>query len=76
MRLFKPLEAATVSTDEELMASARLDFFRHFGKSDDVECRMDSIGHERVVIVSDARKQAIYSLNVELIKVLNLQGED
>lgn len=61
-------------SDEELMASAILDFERHHGKHTDTRSYMDFIRGEPVVVVETSMKRAIYSHRLELIKIINLKG--
>lgn len=59
----------------DLKVQAQLDFERHFGPG---ECLVyvDYLGSEETIVVENYVKRAFYSLTVELIKVLNLQGEE
>lgn len=62
--------------DQEFIARARLDFIRNFGDTGDVEAKTEVVGHEEMIVVENGLKRAFYSQEVELVKVLNLKGDE
>ena len=62
------------NSDEILLAQQ--DFEKHFGVSDDLATSTDYLGGEKVIVVENHIKRAFYSLSAELIKVINLTGEE
>ena len=55
---------------------AQQDFEKHFGFSEDLVTSTDYLGGEEVIVVENHARRAFYSLSGELIKVLNLNGEE
>ena len=58
------------------MAAAQLDFERFFGPSENTFAKMGNMGGEQVIIVENHIKRAFYSLDIALLKVINLTGID
>lgn len=52
----------------------RIDFEKHFGQA--IDLKMDHVGQEEIVIVENKTKRVVYSSQGELIKVINLTGEE
>lgn len=57
------------------MDSAKLEFLKSFPGEPITQCRMDFISGEPVVVIQSAHRRAHYSQRIELIKIINLQGE-
>lgn len=59
---------------DDTKQTCRIEFERHFGQATDV--RADFIGQEEIVIVENKTKRVVYNSQGELIKVINLIGEE
>jgi len=55
---------------------AQQDFEKHFGFSEDIVTSTDYLAGEEVIVIESHSRRAFYSLSGELIKVLNLNGEE
>lgn len=61
--------------DQDILAQCQKDFETHFGVSETITTNYETFGGESVIAVESHAKKAIYSLDGDLIKVTNLEGE-
>jgi hypothetical protein len=59
----------------DILNAARTDFIKNFGEDGFTEVKTDFLNGTEVIIVENMSKQAIYSVEIQLIKVINLKGE-
>ncbi len=62
--------------DQEFITRARLDFIRNFGDSEDIKDSVVQMGAEEHIVIENESRRAFYTQTVELVKVINLQGEE
>lgn len=62
--------------DLDKIAAAQSDFEKFFGRSESTHATISELGGEQVIIVENHIKRAFYSMNVELLKIINLTGTE
>jgi len=61
---------------EDNVRRAQEDFEKHFGRGHIVQAYVMDVGQGKVVVVEDEIRRAVYSMDVELIKIIKLTETD
>lgn len=61
--------------NDELLRDAIFDFEKNFGHSEDIDAYYEVMNSEKIIVVENYSKRAFYTINVQLIKVINLRED-
>lgn len=57
---------------EELKSKAQTDFEKNFGVFTTTQVTIETLGNEECIVVSNHLRKAFYSMNIDILKVINL----